>query len=635
MNDKMHQYSGSTIEEALQLATAELGRDLTVVRARRVSSKRTLGFGSKVRFEVDVLAGNEAPMVASNSSDGEFGGVLAGLIDNIERLEADQHRGPSWPAEEREHPGRSEIGPPARSAFGDADLASGAGQYRTNTASPTRPADRAASTAGQSRIDLRSPRSEVDDEVLASLAGRPPRRSAADDLTPVSARLARAAIAPAGVADQGAPGGATTRGDVRAVRPARMAAATIPMAGASADALARAARKAAERAASGRVGGLLAAGDERDWRGDASTAGVQPVAERLLAEHLEVERLKAERVLVEAREAAEEAQIERGRVEEAEAEATEIRRRLDAEREVAEAWLVARETELASRSSQPVPPRSPMSGWSRRARPTIDEGTVEAEWVSSHHDIDQTPAIVDLAVDDAAEIVLKGEAGLVIELELEPKRPPLVAEGPTKSARSRPTRRRLRGLSHREPAFGVQDHNQPVPADIAIGRDTPNSGSSSTKRSAGLMSSLGSARGVVDQPVGRVELTSGVLSFGLDEPGSTELALGGEPGWSLENLAAMAFPPVALEALGRLDLRADADWMSAVELFIREHVPAPVSRAIDSSGVFLSGSDANSAPAIIRAGLLGFVPGYIFVDGQFRLATSIELMLAIRTCLPR
>ena len=50
----MHQYSGSTIEEALQQATAELGRDITVVRARRVTSKRTLGFGSKVRYEVGV-----------------------------------------------------------------------------------------------------------------------------------------------------------------------------------------------------------------------------------------------------------------------------------------------------------------------------------------------------------------------------------------------------------------------------------------------------------------------------------------------------------------------------------------------------------------------------------------------------
>jgi hypothetical protein len=37
----------------------------------------------------------------------------------------------------------------------------------------------------------------------------------------------------------------------------------------------------------------------------------------------------------------------------------------------------------------------------------------------------------------------------------------------------------------------------------------------------------------------------------------------------------------------------------------------------------------------VQAGLLGFRPGYIFVDGQLRLASSIELMLAIRSCLPR
>ena len=72
----MHQFSGPTIEEALQQATAELGRDITVVRARRVTSKRTLGFGSKVRYEVDVLEGAQA----SGSSSGSGGsGFFAGL----------------------------------------------------------------------------------------------------------------------------------------------------------------------------------------------------------------------------------------------------------------------------------------------------------------------------------------------------------------------------------------------------------------------------------------------------------------------------------------------------------------------------------------------------------------------------
>ncbi len=125
-------------------------------------------------------------------------------------------------------------------------------------------------------------------------------------------------------------------------------------------------------------------------------------------------------------------------------------------------------------------------------------------------------------------------------------------------------------------------------------------------------------------------------SIQLGDDGVTlDLTLGGEPCWSVEHLAAVGLPPVAVEHLAQLELTSDADWMSALELFIRTNVPAPVSRPGDTPGVFLSGSGREAAAAIVQAGLLGFRPGYLFIDGQLRLASSIELMLAMRSCLPR
>lgn len=812
----MHQFSGSTIEEALQLATAELGRDLTVVRARRVTSKRTLGFGSKVRFEVDVLAGSQTPMIDTSSTDGEFGGVLAGLIDNIERLEADQHRGSFGQSGERERNSGSELRDPGRSVFGDADLAPGPGGYGTNAGPSAGRGGRASPAGTLPSLDLRSMRSEVDDDVLASLADRPVRRSAPADLTPSAARLTRAVVAPEDLAEPASGAGTTSRGTARAVRPTRVPTPAIPVAGASADALARAARKAAERAAAGRSASLLDdAGDayefadrgadllqqqaerrerERQQREDqrrrdedqaqllAERALVEQLAaeraeaarleadrlaterveqarreveraevEQLLAERreaerrqaerlaaereeaarleaerlaaereeaarleaerrraerreavrleaeralaeraeadrLEARRLEAERVLAEEREAAElqamrlaaerarlkeldrqaalrresdvQARFERERAERAEAEATEMRRRLEAEREVAAAWLADRECKLGARSTESDTARAPLANWSRRAVPAFEEDIVDAEWVSADDAVDAGTAVIDLVGDRAAGLVSAREDERFVDAESVaddeaplPKRseragqvqpdvdlrsvPEARAEPTVESPRLRRTRRRLRDLSRRDHASGAQAHRAGATAGTAIELVAPGPDATATKSSAGLMSSLSSSRGLARQPVRSAELTNRMLSFGLDESGSTELALGGEPQWSLENLAAMGLPPVAIESLGRLDLRVDADWMSAVELFIRENVPAPVSRAEGASGVFLSGSDAHSASAIIRAGLLGFVPGYIFVDGQFRLASSIELMLAIRSCLPR
>jgi hypothetical protein len=156
-----------------------------------------------------------------------------------------------------------------------------------------------------------------------------------------------------------------------------------------------------------------------------------------------------------------------------------------------------------------------------------------------------------------------------------------------------------------------------------------------TKRSAGLLTAVRPSRSTARAQEGGLARTDEPCAAGDLAEQTLDLTLGGEPQWSIEHLAGVGLPAPLIEALDGLELGSDADWMSAVEMFIREHVPAPVSRPGDTPGVFLSGSGAQSAAAIIQAGILGFRPGYIFVDGQLRLASSIELMLAIRSCLPR
>jgi flagellar biosynthesis GTPase FlhF len=814
----MHQFSGPTIEEALQQATAELGRDITVVRARRVTSKRTLGFGSKVRYEVDVLVGAQA-VGSSSGSGGEFDSVLSGLIDNIERLEADQVRRPRPAADEELAPANAES---SRAAFGEADLAPAPGGYGpSRRRSVPSGMDRdgtelSADRGGRSgSIDLRPVRSEVGDDVLAQLADQPAGGRNGSDRTPPSVRLARAA------ADAGPKGRATVTDDRPAVRAVRNAAASEDD-GPAVESLARAARRAAERAAAARSGEaerrdaerleverLLAEREEREAaerradedrrlarleaerlaaeraereRAEAERLAAERVererveaerlaaeraererveaerlaaeraererveaerlaVERLVAEHIERERVEAERLAVEraererveaerlaaeraererierlASEVAEAARIEAERVaaelretarievERALAEragaqqvapgagdrdddrdrrrpvaedtvtGSERRRRRELEREVAEAWQAARQVRSGTWGT-PRPADEPLPA---RAVDHI----LDAEWLSDDADptvidlVDRAFAADELHFDDllilddepaeAVEVAEPVEAvdepgnhtgddtgdhtgddtfavpsveAVLVEADLvESAGTEPVAEFAV-DATGRPPRRRLRDLQRNgaRPAAEAERETptdrEPVSRPGAEVEILPPLGASSpfsTKRSAGLMTTLGSSRQL---PARSRRPERGLVGLGL-EGMPFDQSLGGEPQWSIEHLGALGMPEVALEALAELELNADADWMSAVELFIREHVPAP-SAAGDPGAVFLSGAGPEAATSIVQAGLLGFRPGYIVVDGQFRLASSIELMLAIRSCLPR
>ncbi|MGE3356234.1 MAG: hypothetical protein AB7O92_06390 [Acidimicrobiia bacterium] len=883
MSGKMHQYSGSTIEEALQQATAELGRDITVVRARRVTSKRTLGFGSKVRYEVDVMVGATATAATeAGGPTGEFDGVLATLIDNIERLETDRNGAApgagSAPGAGVARLGADSAGGPSRSpfGFGDADLADapiGYGPNRRRAGSggaPVGGAERDVRPVGPSAVDLRALRGEVDDEVLASLIDRPVRPAAGvgADNTPDRARLARTTDR----ADQGGQGRGEQRSPDRPVRPAARADDDGPVG----DPLTRAARRAAERAAQSKAFGLQSrpaqpqglndeeqaerllaerfaaerqqvealaaqrleaerqAAVEEAARVAAEAARVEAErleavraeaeraeaerletaraeAARLEAERLEVERLAAEEAarLEAARVEAERLEVERLAAEEAarlEAERLEVARleaerleaeleqqrraeqerraaaeralseRLEAERlqverlraeraaeerrelerleadrlrelrraaeeralrelereqearRQAAAALAAAEAEQARLAAQRLeaerleterleterleterleaerleaarleaerleaerleaeraeqldleraaaeaylatrrdwsPPTVP-AGWSTVA--PAETTVVDAEWVDIDDPdrgawLDGRSRTDDLPVLDADVETVPTDRAAGTDGDV---------DGPPPGARR--ARRRLRDLQRQlqeqAAAAGVpldrtiedaaaatvvtgaaDDAADDVAAD-EVATPTPAASTSvelvlpyhtgehvPAKRSAGLLAAVGPAR-----PGARAEAASSLApaaagaSIDLAEDPSLDLTLGGEPQWSLEHLASMGLPSVAVEALGTLELDSDADWMSAMELFIREHVPAPVSRPSDTPGVFLSGSGAESAAAIVQAGLLGFRPGYIFVEGQLRLASSIELMLAIRSCLPR
>ena len=287
---------------------------------------------------------------------------------------------------------------------------------------------------------------------------------------------------------------------------------------------------------------------------------------------------------------------------------------------------------------------------------------IEAEWV----DIDDPGRRGWTMVSDVSGDLPVLEA----DVEFEGRVAPTLTdadEGPGEPnlaiARARKSRRRLRDLQRwgARPAgerFGVgvagstatasaspADGNRSASASVELALPSAAPDTLVAKASAGLLNGPVRPGAVAERPplattqptaLAQPDVAAQHDAIHLHDDGATlDLTVGGAPQWSLEHLAAVGMPRLAVEALADLELGSDADWMSAVELFIRTNVPAPVSRPSDTPGVFLSGTGRSSASAMVQAGLLGFRPGYIFVDGQLRLASSIELMLAIRSCLPR
>ncbi len=822
MSAKRHQFSGSTIEEALEAATAELGRDITVLRARRVTSRRALGLGSRVRYEVDVSVGDggaaldaragglgvdaSAPTsgagaagARSAAGGGEFDGVLADLIDNIERLEATPNRAAGTVA--GASAGSPEAGSRVRYGFGAADFAN-ATPTAYGPARRQRPADRGERTGSATRLETRraepkappvdlrqreeaplSGLAHVSDDVLEALAESPlparpqPRPSASPstlrrpsapsapasvdgsraDTTPRSASLARATVSRQPAVPAGARrSGSSTRLDAEpdalaelraeiAVRdtvaqPSVVAGAPAPMVASGRSAVATMRPPSPMPVGGDEVGFAPDAGSERMHDADRLVVGgIGPVvvpaavtasaasAARSLTAAAGIGVAPTESLPV--RRVARRASLE---VDPAGSAAGAPASWVDAppSSDAAAAGGVSPHAEMSPRSETSPYGEMPPSGGTVRRRsiaeieadlarlgsealvaPLVDAEPVDPEEFASHtapvtaelpvidqpadrwEDLDDmvssasptsTPdaprsagggddsplarfrarmRVKDLqrtierhtaALDELAPMQLRlaradTSAPTDATLPAETTASATATSAPSATsaamANATTTASTVATVADREVSpptllhSGVAEQRDPatstalVPTETALdlrsdgGEDVAvrwDSTVPARKRSAGLLGAMPSNRPVRDQTLS-LEHFQPVL-----DPAAT-----GEPRWSIANLERIGLPTVALDALAELELSCDADWMSAMELFIRENIAPPVARPAETTGVFISGTGRESAVAIVQAGLLGFRPGYIFIDGKLHLASSIELMLAIRACLPR
>jgi hypothetical protein len=107
-----------------------------------------------------------------------------------------------------------------------------------------------------------------------------------------------------------------------------------------------------------------------------------------------------------------------------------------------------------------------------------------------------------------------------------------------------------------------------------------------------------------------------------------------EPTWSLDALTDVGVPEDVVDRLRRRRPANDLQWTSALAEVLAETLP-PAAPPGPGADLCVSGHGAASAVRIIRAGLEGFTPGVISVDGREAPASATELALAVRALLPR
>ena len=106
------------------------------------------------------------------------------------------------------------------------------------------------------------------------------------------------------------------------------------------------------------------------------------------------------------------------------------------------------------------------------------------------------------------------------------------------------------------------------------------------------------------------------------------------PGWSRAALVALGVPAPILEQLRGKRLSGDSAWTAALADAIAAVVP-PAAPPGPGSELCVSGHGAASAVKILQAGVNGFTPGLLHLDGREAAASPMELALAVRACLPR
>jgi hypothetical protein len=101
--------------------------------------------------------------------------------------------------------------------------------------------------------------------------------------------------------------------------------------------------------------------------------------------------------------------------------------------------------------------------------------------------------------------------------------------------------------------------------------------------------------------------------------------------WSLQALVQAGVPSQILDRLPDLDPDDDLGWLTSLRDAIGELVPAP-ARLGEGASAVVDGVGAAGATQILRAGLAGFTPGTLKMNGKTLRATAAELALAVRSC---
>lgn len=156
------QFDGNTIEEALGAAVASMGEDLEIVDAQRVRRRRRFGVRREERFEV---------IAAPRSSPAEFEDVLRRMVDRVD----DRER-----AHEVDLRGaRAEATVDLRAPRGGVDLADSDMSWWEGAefVVPELPAQPPTVEHREIEIDVRTPRTALDDELFGTEPG--PSRDAA------------------------------------------------------------------------------------------------------------------------------------------------------------------------------------------------------------------------------------------------------------------------------------------------------------------------------------------------------------------------------------------------------------------------------------------------------------------------
>lgn len=105
-----------------------------------------------------------------------------------------------------------------------------------------------------------------------------------------------------------------------------------------------------------------------------------------------------------------------------------------------------------------------------------------------------------------------------------------------------------------------------------------------------------------------------------------------DPQWSLDHLRALGLPEAVLVEVSEAE--GDMAWTAAVEHAIRTIVPPPADLRDPSVTLVVNGNGAHSVARMIQAALNGYPLGELLLGGRRVPATSVELTLAIRSCLP-